>query len=152
MYSYHHNNTAKIAHVFSEALNAQIKTPDQITQEELQQYDLIGFGSGIDSGKHYKPILDLIDSLSKVNNQRSFIFSTSAMQGAAKVEKDHTLLRDKLTSKGFIVVDEFSCKGFNTNSFLKYIGGMNKGRPNSEDLKHAEEFAFDLLQKVRNLT
>jgi hypothetical protein len=29
-------------------------------------------------------------------------------------------------------------------SFLKYIGGMNKGRPNAEDLKHAEEFAENL--------
>lgn len=148
VYSYHHNNTARIAQVFSEVLNAQIKTPDQVTPEELQQYDLMGFGAGIDSGKHYKPILDLVDRLSTVNNQKSFIFSTSAIQGTAKVEKDHSLLRNKLTSKGFIIVDEFSCKGFNTNSFLKYFGGMNKGRPSSEDLKHAEEFAFGLLQKI----
>ncbi len=148
VYSYHHNNTARIAQVFTEVLNAQIKTPDQVTQEELQQYDLIGFGSGIDSGKHYKPILDLVDRLSKVNDQKAFIFSTSAIQGAAKVEKDHSFIRDQLTSKGFIIIDEFSCKGFNTNSFLKYFGGMNKGRPNSEDLKHAGEFAFGLLQKV----
>lgn len=148
VYSYHHNNTARIARVFSEILNAQLKTPDQVTQEELQTYDLIGFGSGIDSGKHYKPILELADRLSVVNNQKGFIFSTSAIQGVAKVEKDHSLLRDKLTSKGFIIIDEFSCKGFNTNSFLKYIGGMNKGRPDSEDLKRAEEFAFGLRQKM----
>lgn len=152
VYSYHHNNTAKIAQVFSEVLDAQIKTPDQVTQEELQQYDLIGFGAGIDSGKHYKPILDFVDRLSKVNNHKGFIFSTSAVQGAAKVKKDHSLLRDKLTSKGYIIVDEFSCKGFNTNLFLKYFGGMNKGRPNSEDLKHAKEFAFGLWQKVSNST
>lgn len=105
VYSYHHNNTARIAQVFTEVLNAQIKTPDQVTQEELQQYDLIGFGSGIDSGKHYKPILDLVDRLSKVNDQKAFIFSTSAIQGAAKVEKDHSFIRDQLTSKGFIIID-----------------------------------------------
>ena len=147
VYSYHHNNTARIAQTFSGVLNAQIKTPDQVAQEEIQQYDLIGFGSGIDSGKHYGPILDFVDRIPKVNNQRCFIFSTSAIQGVAKVEKDHSLLRDKLTSKGFIIVDEFSCKGFNTNSFLKYFGGMNKGRPNSEDLMHAEAFAFGMAQK-----
>ncbi len=148
VYSYHHNNTAKIAQVFSEALNAQIKTPDQVIQEDLQQYNLIGFGAGIDSGKHYKPLLDFVDRLSKVNNQKAFIFSTSAIQGVEKVKKDHSLLRSKLISKGYIIVDEFSCKGFNTNSFLKYFGGMNKGRPNNEDLKHAEKFAVGLLQKV----
>ncbi len=152
IYSYHHNNTTKIAQVFSEVLNAQIKAPDQVTQEDLQHYNLTGFGAGIDSGKHYKPLLDFVDKLSKVNNQKGFIFSTSGMQGVAKVKRDHSLLRDKLISKGYIIVDEFSCRGYNTNSFLKYFGGMNKGRPNSDDLKHAEEFAVGLLQKVNSST
>jgi flavodoxin len=45
--SYHHNNTEKIANVFAKVLDAQIKTPQQINPEELQEYSLIGFGSGI---------------------------------------------------------------------------------------------------------
>jgi hypothetical protein len=49
--SCHHNNTGKIADVFARVLNARIKTPAQIIFEELQEYSLIGFGSGIDSGK-----------------------------------------------------------------------------------------------------
>jgi flavodoxin len=69
--------------------------------------------------------------------------------GKAKVAKDHSKLREKLQSKGYLIVDEFACKGFNTNSFLKYIGGMNKGRPNAEDLKNAEEFAENLKHNVR---
>ena len=146
--SYHHNNTAKIAYKFSEVLNAQVFTPENVIPEKLQDYELIGFGAGIDSGKHYKPLLDLADRLPEVNNKPGFIFSTSAVQGNAKVEKDHSLLRQKLQSKGYIIVDEFSCKGFNTNSFLKYFGGMNKGKPDNSDLKHAEEFALSLLEKM----
>jgi len=130
VYSYHHYNTKKIAEIFSKVLNAQIKTPYQVTQEDIEQYDLIGFGSGIDSGKHYQPILDLADGLSKVNSKSGFIFSTSAIQGEKKVNSDHALLRNKLVTKGFAIMDEFSCKGFNTNSFLKVFGGMNKDRPN----------------------
>jgi len=57
-------------------------------------------------------------------------------------------LREKLQSRGYVVVDEFSCPGFNTNSFLTLFGGINKGRPNAEDLMHAEEFARNLLQHV----
>jgi flavodoxin len=38
--------------------------------------------------------------------------------------------------------------GFNTNSFLKLFGGINKGRPNAEDLKRAEEFAQKLKQSA----
>jgi flavodoxin len=71
------------------------------------------------------------------------------MTGEAKVAKDHALLREKLQSKGYMIVGEFSCRGFNTNSFLKLFGGMNKGRPNAEDLKNAEEFAASLKQNLQ---
>nr|WP_320027118.1 flavodoxin family protein [uncultured Acetobacterium sp.] len=144
IHSYHHNNTAKIADVFAEVLHAPVKRTDQVTLEELEDYDLIGFGAGIDSGSHYKELLDLADQLPEVCKKSCFIFSTSAIMGEAKVAKDHSALRQKLKSKGYIVKGEFSCKGFNTNSFLKFFGGMNKGRPNSEDLRNAEEFALSL--------
>lgn len=47
-HSYHHNNTAKIADVFAEVLHALVKIIDQVTLEELEDYELIGFGAGID--------------------------------------------------------------------------------------------------------
>ena len=148
LFSYHHKNTEKIATVIAKVLDAQIKAPQQIQIEELQEYNLIGFGSGIYDEKHHKLLLDLADELPQVTNRKAFIFSTSAIMGKDKVAKDHSLLREKLESKGYVIVDEFACKGFNTNSFLKYFGGMNKGRPNAEDLKHAEEFAQNLKQNL----
>ncbi len=148
LYSYHHKNTEKIARIFAKVLDAQIKTLQQVNLEELQEYSLIGFGSGIYSEKHHEYLLDLADRLPQITNKKAFIFSTSAIMGDAKVAKDHSLLREKLQSKGYIIVDEFSCKGFNTNSFLKLFGGMNKGRPNAEDLKNAEEFASNLKQNI----
>lgn len=147
LFSYHHNNTEKIANVFAKVLDAQIKTPQQINPEELQEYSLIGFGSGIYGAKHHKVLLDLADKLPQVTNRKSFIFSTGAL--TREVAKNHSPLREKLQSKGYMIVDEFACKGFNTNSFMKYFGGMNKGRPNAEDLKHAEEFAQNLKQNAR---
>lgn len=75
--SYHHNNTAKITGKFSEVLNAQVLSPKEVVLEKLPNYKLIGFGAGIDSGKHYKPLLDLADRLLEVNNKPCFIFSTS---------------------------------------------------------------------------
>jgi flavodoxin len=139
LFSYHHNNTEKIANVFAKVLDAQIITPQQIHPEELQEYSLVGFGSGIYGAKHHESLLDLANKLPQVTNRKAFIFSTSAMLGEKKVAEDHSTLREKLQSK-------FACKGFNTNSFMKYLGGMNKGRPNAEDLKHAEEFAQKLKQ------
>jgi flavodoxin len=149
-FSYHHNNTEKIANVMAKVLEAQIKTPQDINPEELQAYDLIGFGSGIYGAQHHEVLLDLADKLPQGTNMKAFIFSTSGTSWEAN--KNHLLLREKLQSKGYMVVDEFSCLGFNTNSFLKYLGGMNKGRPNAVDFKHAEKFAQTLKQNLLNLS
>ena len=143
--SYHHMNTQKVADVFAKVLDAQIKTPQQISPEELQQFDLVGFGSGIYAGKNDQSLLDFVDKLRQVTYKKAFLSSTSGMpigiSGQNRLEeytsKCHTTLREKLQSKGYRVVDEFSCAGFNTNKFLKWFGGINKGRPNAEDLKHA---------------
>ncbi len=148
LFSFHHKNTEKIANVFAKVLDAEIKTPRQINTEELQEYSLVGFGSGIYDEKHHRTLLDLADKLPQVTNRKAFIFSTSAVMGKDKVAEDHSTLREKLQSKGYMIIDEFACKGFNTNSFLKYLGGMNKGRPNAEDLRHAEEFAQNLKQVI----
>ena len=147
LYSYHHNNTEKVAKVISRVLEAQVKTPEQVDLEELQEYDLVGFGSGIYGDKHHESLLSLADRLPSVSKAKAFLFSTSAMINEWKVADDHSALGEKLQSKGYTIIDEFACKGFNTNSFLKYLGGMNKGRPNSEDLKNAEEFANNLKTK-----
>jgi len=149
-FSYHHNNTEKIANVIAKVLDAHIKTPKDVNPEELQAYDLIGFGSGIYGAQHHKVLLDLADKLPQATNLKAFIFSTSGTNWEA--EKNHLLLREKLLSKGYMIVDEFSCLGFNTNSFLKYLGGMNKGRPNAVDLKQAETFAHTLKRNLHNLS
>ena len=142
LFSYHHNNTEKIANVFAKVLDAEIKTPQQIDPEELQEYTLVGFGSGIYGASHHESLLKLVDRLPQVPDRKAFIFSTSGTTW--EHDKNHSSLREKLQSKGYMIVDEFTCLGFNTNSFLKLIGGANKGRPNAEDLKDAEEFAQNL--------
>jgi Flavodoxins len=145
VYSYHHGNTAKIANVMAEVLNAEVKSPQDIKIDELSEYDLIGFGAGIDSGKHYAPLLELADKLQITQGQNAFIFSTSGVGGKKKTANDHKALRGILLSKGYKIVDEFACLGLDTNSVLKYIGGLNKGRPNEADFQSAVEFANKLL-------
>jgi flavodoxin len=157
LFSFHHKNTEKIAKVFAKVFDAQIKRPQQINPEELQDYSLIGFGSGIYDGKHHKSLLNLADRLPQIVNKKVFIFSTCGAPRVVmndesllreKLIEDHLLLKQKLQSKGYLIVDEFKCAGFNTNSFLRFVGGINKGRPNAEDLKHAEEFAQNLSQNL----
>ena len=153
VYSYHHKNTETIAKAFAAVLAAKIVTPQEVDSTEVAGYDLVGFGSGIDSGKHYAPLLDLADRLPQVANRKAFIFSTCGAPAFGVTQsfilKNHSALREKLEAKGYTIVGEFGCPGFNTNMFLRYFGGLNKGRPNAEDLKRAEDFARGLTQKMR---
>ena len=63
-----------------------------------------------------------------------------------KPENFHKTLRTILTAKGFNIVGEFNCAGFDTYGALKLVGGISKGRPNEEDLKNAESFAANLIK------
>ena len=152
--SYHHNNTQKVAEAIAKVLNAEVRTPQQTFPEDLEKYDLVGFGSGIDTDKNYKELLDFADKLPQVTDKKAFVFSTSGVpigvSGQQRLEeytnKCHTALKETLISKGYTIIGEFGCAGFNTNKFLKWFGGVNKGRPNSEDLKHAEDFASKLKE------
>jgi len=147
LYSYHHRNTESIARIIADVLGAQIVAPENVDPDKVQELELIGFGSGIYSAKHHEAVLELAQRLPQVTDKRAFIFSTSAIITKRKVASDHSALRDILESKGYTIADEFSCRGFNTNSFLKRFGGMNKGRPNTEDLDAARAFAARLNQK-----
>lgn len=156
LYSYHHHNTEKVARAFARVLDAEIRTPRRVDPEELQAYDLIGFGSGIYSDQHHPSLLRLAERLPPVTDGRAFIFSTCGVPAFALdgghvgdyVVEAHSPLRDTLQAKGYVVVDEFNCAGWNTNKVLKLFGGINKGRPNAKDLQHAEAFARGLRESL----
>ena len=147
VHSYHHGNTRKIAQAMAAVLDAEIKTVSETGPDEPGQYSLVGFGAGIDSGHHYGELLAFADRLPACHGTPCFIFSTSGVYGENKMAKDHLRLREKLLEKGYEVIGEFSCAGYNTNRFLKYFGGMNKGRPDERDLQNARQFAKRLNLK-----
>ena len=70
VFSYHHNNTEKIANACAKVLGAEVKTPQQVKPEEIAEYDLIGFGSGIYSATFDPSVLDLADRLPQVSERK----------------------------------------------------------------------------------
>ena len=53
----------------------------------------------------------------------------------------HAPLKKLLARKGFEVVGEFSCRGFDTWGPLWLTGGLNWRHPSERDLARAREFA-----------
>jgi flavodoxin len=153
VFSYHHNNTEKIANACANVLGAKVKTPRQVRPEEIAEYDLVGFGSGIYSATFDPSVLDLADRLPHAAGKKAFLFSTygapAAFAGGDFVKNNHSQIREKLQAKGYTVIGEFGCAGWNTNSFLQFFGGLNKGRPDADDLRNAEAFARDMMEKAR---
>ncbi len=154
--SYHHKNTEKVAKHIATILNARIQSPSETNVMDLSMYDLIGFGSGIYSAMHHPELLDLAGRLPSAAGSNVFLFSTDGMPRAFvksektlqdKMKKDHEALRFLLQEKGCLIQGEFQCPGYNTNSFLRFFHGLNKGRPNEEDLKKAAAFATALKEQ-----
>ncbi len=141
--SFHHNNTEKIARAMAGVLDADLTDPEDA---DIQEYDLIGFGSGIYFGKHDKRLLKLAENLSASGRKKAFVFSTSGLSDRMNIFASHfhNPLKKKLQEKGFDVVGEFNCPGFDTAGPFKVIGGVSKGRPNKEDMEKAKRFAVKM--------
>jgi len=139
--SVHHGNTKKVAEVLAEVLKADLVKASEAKDISLGQYDIIGFGSGIFYGKHHKNLYKLIEELN-ITGKYAFVFSTS---GIGKKNYNKALI-EKLADKGALIKGSFSCKGFDTFSIFKLVGGISKGHPDNKDLENAKSFAESLLK------
>ena len=142
--SIHHGNTEKIAKVMANALEAELLDLKDANINIIKKYDLIGFGSGIYMNKPHKELIKFIDSLNNLKSKKAFVFTTSGRGNAGY----NDLLKNKLLQTGFEIIGGFSCKGFDTWGPFKIIGGINKGNPDKDDFKNAENFANDLKKKI----
>ncbi len=147
LFSYHHKNTEKIAETIAHTIGAEIKNLQQADPNDISNFDLVGFGSGVYFGKLHKALLEFADKLPSVQGKKAFIFSTSGEDRKDANSKFHKKLREKLEAKGFVIAGEFNCQGLDTYAFNKFLG-IGKGRPNQEDLQHAETFALTLKQQL----
>ena len=125
------------------ALESELFDLKDIRPNIITEYDLIGFGSGIYNLKPHKNLRKFVEDLNNVETKNAFVFSTS---GRGKPNK---WLKEKLSSKGFEIIGEFNCKGSSVHGLSKLFGGINKGKPDEDDLKNAEKFAESLKEELK---
>ncbi|MDR3664087.1 MAG: flavodoxin family protein [Mycobacterium sp.] len=142
-----HGNTRRVADRMAEVLDAEVVDPESVDPEALGEYDLVGFGSGIYYMSVDARLSKLIRRLSHVQGIRAFTFFTSGARQIPLLDYNKPV-RNQLVSKGFQVLDSFSCRGFDTVGPFGFIGGINRGRPNDHDLERAAAFAARLRERV----
>ena len=131
--SVHHGNTEKLVKRIAE--ECQVDLIDAIKQMnvDLNDYDIIGFSSGIYYSKFHKSILKFIEK-NLADDKKVFLICTYG--GSANFKSIEQILNKKHAS----VVGKFGCKGYDTFGPFKLVGGIAKGHPDEEDMKNAVDF------------
>lgn len=143
--SKHRGNTHKIAKAISDELGAELKKVEEVTPEKLMSYDLIGLSSGIYAFGMHRKIKKLIKKIGNGNGKKVFLVSTSADPTGSRYHKG---IKKLLEKKNFKLIGEFNCPGAYYPLLLFGKKGINTGRPNSEDIEKAKEFAREIIEKL----
>ncbi|MBW5481610.1 flavodoxin [Streptomyces bambusae] len=134
-----HGNTRRVADTMARVLGAKVVTPEQADPAELADADLVGFGSGIFYGRLHPHLTDFVKALPAMKG-RAFVFATSGLPERRRAPFTRPLAQ-LLEGKGFEVAENFTCRAFDTWTPFKLVGGINKHRPNADDLSAARAFA-----------
>ena len=135
--SVHHGNTEKLVKRIAE--ECQVDLIDAIKQmnADLNDYDMIGFASGIYYSKFHQSILKFSEENLSADKK---VFLICTYGGSANFKSIEQILNKKHAS----LVGKFGCKGYDTFGPFKLVGGIAKGHPDEEDMKNAVDFVKGL--------
>jgi len=126
----------------SEVIDCKVMDVKQAQAVDLNNYKVIGFGSGIYFGQHEPALMSFVEKLGNTK-QDVFIFSSRGNPFAGT--KYHKAINTILEQKGRSIIGGFSCKGYDCTGPYVIGGGGNKGRPNEADIKNAKRWIKKIL-------
>ena len=139
-----HGNTEKLARRMAETLEGTAVTADETDPVEISRFDLVGFGSGVYAMRPDNKLIQLVKRVSAQKGKKAFLFFTAGI-GSPLIIRIATIPFKRLISgKGYDIVGEFSCPGYDSFGPLRLMGGINKGRPGDKDLERASRFASSI--------
>ena len=134
-YSRHHGNTLKVLEAM--AHEGDVDLIDVTTRQavRLENYDCIGFASGIYFGKFHDSVPAFARQYLPQGKPVFFVYTYGGARGSGPKG-----LEEIAREKGCPVLGTFGCKGYDTFGPFKLVGGLAKGRPNAGDLEKARQF------------
>ena len=140
--SKHHGNTYKLVNAISEEYDIAMIDATKESIVDLQEYEVIGFASGIDFGKFYEEIENFAKNNLPIKKKVFFLY-TCAMDRDGFTDS----IKEIALEKEAVILGEYGCKGYNTYGPWKVIGGMNKKHPTEAEVKSAVEFFYKLYNR-----
>lgn len=139
--SVHHGNTKKLLDGIASVCSVDLYSAEQASDLDLTRYKAVGFASGIYKGCLHTSLYAFLDK-EKPLPKNVFVMCTSGSGG----KKYGSNFSKRLSEKGKQVLGVFSCKGFDTFGPWKLIGGIAKGRPNTEDIATGVSFMQNTVE------
>lgn len=140
-YSRHHGNTLKVLEAMARGNDIDLIDVTARTAVHLEEYDCIGFASGIYYSKFHKSVLRFAEEHLPEGKKVFFLYTCGAER------KGYTeAIRKIAAARHADILGEFGCPGYDTFGPFKLVGGIAKGRPNQGDLSNAVLF-FEKLAK-----
>ena len=138
--SKHHGNTFKLIKAISDKYEIAIIDAMKETYIDLQEYDIVGFASGIDFGKFYLEIENFARENLPFHKEVFFLY-TCAMDREGFTDS----IKEIALEKDAVILGEYGCRGYNTYGPWKLIGGMNKSHPTENEIQECVNFYEKLL-------
>ena len=117
--SKHHGNTYKLVKAISNKFGVEIIDATKQAVVNIQEYEIIGFASGIDFGKFY----EVIETFARENlplKKEVFFIYTCAMERKGFTNS----IKQIVLEKEAVILGEYGCKGYNTYGPWKLIGAQ----------------------------
>lgn len=127
-YSVHHGNTRKLIEAMTQGHDVDLIPVTQRQTVRLDDYDLIGFASGIYGFEIHKSVVDFARQYLPEGKKIFIVYTYGAQKGKAA-----DALKKLVAEKHADLVGEYACKGYDTFGPFKWVGGIAKGHPTDEE-------------------
>lgn len=134
-YSRHHGNTLKILEAMAQEGGVDLVDVTVRQTVRLEEYDCIGFASGVYFGKSHQSVLAFARQY--LPRRKPVFFACT--YGGARGDSMNAL-SEIAKEKDCPVLGEFGCRGYDTFGPFKLVGGIAKGHPDRRDLDNARSF------------
>ena len=139
------DNTRRVAEAMAKPLGAELAPVEKLKPHQLRGRALIGLGSGVYWLRLERRIVALAARIP--TNAHVFIFSTSSWRGEALERFFQSELVKQLRKRDIALLGCWHCPGQDNNTLFKWLN-ISHGRPNTDDIRRAGEFAAGLRRRT----